>query len=379
MVTIPQTHKAVATPAKRAPLILLDRETKPPGPGEVLILNEWTASSPLDLHRADGGLLCNHPEVMGGGAAGTVVAVGPDPDPADAERLKLGDKIFTFAFHHFSERAHQDFATVPGYLVSKLPANVTPQEAATVPTNLITVFHAATADLGLELPWPRPEGAEAWVPRARDDAVLVWGAASSVGVYAVQVLRHWGYRNVLAVASEKHHAQLRAMGARETFSYRDADVVEKILGAVGEEGVPFVLDCIGSVEGTLRPLTKIAGKGTKVAVMLPVIVRDATEEVEPEYEMEVKNVLVGEWADGVELRGVRTHFYLEQNEFFKEKMQREIVPTLLEQGIIKPNKQKAVEGATMLERAQKAIELLRKRDPSGERLVWRVSDLDLKL
>lgn len=68
-----------------------------------------------------------------------------------------------------------------------------------------------------------------------------------------------------------------------------------------------------------------------------------------------------------------------QNEFFKEKMQREIVPTLLEQGIIKPNKQKIVEGATMLNRAQKAIELLRKRDPSGERLVWRVSDLDLKL
>ncbi|KAK0375322.1 zinc-binding dehydrogenase [Colletotrichum limetticola] len=377
MVTIPKTHKAVATPAKRAPLILLDRETAPPGPGEILILNEWTASSPLDLHRADGGLLCNHPEVMGGGAAGTVVAVGPDQDPADADRLNPGDKIFTFAFHHFSERAHQDFATVPAYLVSKLPANVTPQEAATVPTNLITVFHAVTADLGLELPWPRPAEGE-WVPRARDDAVLVWGAASSVGVYAVQVLRHWGYRNVLAVASEKHHAQLRAMGARETFSYRDADVVEKILGTVGERGVPFVLDCIGSVEGTLRPLTKIAGRGTKVAVMLPVIVRDATEEVEPEYEMEVGTVLVGEWADGVELRGVRTHFYL-ANEFFKEKMQREIVPTLLEQGIIKPNKQKIVEGATMLERAQKAIELLRKRDPSGERLVWRVSDLELKL
>ncbi|KAF4777611.1 zinc-binding dehydrogenase [Colletotrichum scovillei] len=347
------TSRAVATPAKRAPLILLDRETTPPGPGEILILNEWTASSPLDLHRADGGLLCNHPEVMGGGAAGTVVAVGPDQNPADADRLKPGDKIFTFAFHHFSERAHQDFATVPAYLVSKLPANVTPQEAATVPTNLITVFHAVTADLGLELPWPRPQG-EGWV------------------------LRHWGYRNILAVASEKHHAQLKAMGARSTFSYRDADVVEKVLGAVGERGVPFVLDCIGSVEGTLRPLTKIAGRGTRVAVMLPVIVRDATEEVEPVYEMEVGDVLVGEWADGVELRGVRTHFYL-ANEFFKEKMQREIVPTLLEQGIIKPNKQKIVEGATMLERAQKAIELLRKRDPSGERLVWRVSDLDLKL
>ncbi|WYZ42818.1 hypothetical protein EsH8_VI_000517 [Colletotrichum jinshuiense] len=368
MVAIPKTHKAVATPAKRAPLVLVDRETRLPGEGEVLIQNEWTASSPLDLHRADGGLLCNHPEVMGGGAAGTVVAVGSGVD-----RLRPGDKIFTFAFHDFSERAHQDFATVPDYLVSKLPSNITPQEAVTVPTNLITVFHAATADLGFELPWPRPEG---WEPKERDEAVLVWGAASSVGVYAVQVLRHWGYRNVLAVASEKHHAHLKEIGAREAFSYRDAGVVDKILAHVGEAGVPFVLDCIGSVEGTLRPLTKIARKGTKVAIMLPVIIRDATDETEPEYEMDVNNALVGEWAEGVELRGVRTHFYL-KNEFFKEKLQREIVPALLEQGIIKPNKQKIVEGATMLERAQKAIELLRKRDPSGERLVWRVSDLEL--
>ncbi|KAF6817499.1 zinc-binding dehydrogenase [Colletotrichum sojae] len=371
MVNIPKTQKAVATPAKRAPLILLDRAVDLPGEGEVLIHNEWTASSPLDLHRADGGLLCTFPEVMGGGgAAGTVVAVGPGVD-----RLRPGDKVFVFAFHGARDRAHQDFATVADHLVSKLPANVTPQEAVTVPTNLVTVFHAATADLGLELPWPRPEG---WAPKEQDQPVLVWGAASSVGEYAVQVLRHWGYRNVLAVASEKHHAQLKKMGARETFSYRDADVAEKILACVGEQGVPFILDCIGSVEGTLRPLTKIARSGTKVAVMLPVIVRDATEEVEPEYEMDVSKVLVSEWTEGVELRGVRTHFYLaEQNEFFKEKLQREIVPKLLEDGIIRPNKQKIVEGATMLERAQRAIELLRQRDPSGERLVWRVSDLKL--
>ncbi|KAK1597850.1 zinc-binding dehydrogenase [Colletotrichum navitas] len=368
MVNIPKTHKAVATPAKRAPLVLVDRETRMPSEGEVLIQNQWTASSPLDLHRADGGLLCNYPEVMGGGAAGAVVAVGPG-----VERLRVGDRVLTFAFRDFGERAHQDFVTVPEYLVSKLPSNVTPQEAVTVPTNLITVFHAVTTDLGLELPWPKPAG---WEPKEKDDALLVWGAASSVGLYALQVLRHWGYRNVLAVASEKHHAYLKELGAKETFSYRDTNVVDKVLGFVGKEGVPFVLDCIGSVEGTLRPLTKIARRGTKVAIMLPVIIRDATDDVEPEYEMDVSRVLVGEWAEGVELRGVRTHHYL-ANEFFKEKMQREIVPTLLEQGIIKPNKEKIVEGATMLERAQKAIELLRKREPSGERLVWRVSDLEL--
>ena len=47
---------------------------------------------------------------------------------------------------------------------------------------------------------------------------------------------------------------------------------------------------------------------------------------------------------------------------------------MLAQGIIKPNKQRIVEGATLLARAQAALDLLRRRAPSGERLVWRVAD-----
>jgi hypothetical protein len=63
-----------------------------------------------------------------------------------------------------------------------------------------------------------------------------------------------------------------------------------------------------------------------------------------------------------------------QNEFFKEKLMSEIVPALVEQGVVKPNKHRVVEGATMLERAQKALDLLRQRAVSGERLVWKIPD-----
>jgi hypothetical protein len=63
-----------------------------------------------------------------------------------------------------------------------------------------------------------------------------------------------------------------------------------------------------------------------------------------------------------------------QNEFFKYHLQPEIMPTMLERGIVKPNAQKIIEGKTMLERAQKAMDALRRQEASGERLVWRVSD-----
>jgi len=50
------------------------------------------------------------------------------------------------------------------------------------------------------------------------------------------------------------------------------------------------------------------------------------------------------------------------------------MPALLADKIIEPNKQRIVEGASMVERAQNALSLLRSKTVSGERLVWKVSD-----
>jgi NADPH:quinone reductase-like Zn-dependent oxidoreductase len=127
-------------------------------------------------------------------------------------------------------------------------------------------------------------------------------------MYMLQVLRHWGYRKLLTVASARNHPVLLEMGASVCFDYSEGDFCQKILAVESE--IPYILDCIGSLENTLRPLTKIAKAGSKLAVMLPVILRDATIDNGPLYEMDAENCLKGEWEDGVEVRGgVRTRFY----------------------------------------------------------------------
>ena len=50
------------------------------------------------------------------------------------------------------------------------------------------------------------------------------------------------------------------------------------------------------------------------------------------------------------------------------------MPTLLKEGVVMPQQQKIVEGATLLERAQKAMDMLRRKEARMERLVWRISD-----
>jgi NADPH:quinone reductase-like Zn-dependent oxidoreductase len=374
---VPATHPAVVIAAPRAPLEIHYQQTEAPGAGEVLIHSEWTSSTPLDLHQADGGLLVNPPQVMGSSFGGTVVAVGPvDPANPDSHdpKLQVGDKVFGFAFRSPREKSHKTYLTTSTYLVSRLPANLTLAQAVSVPANLVTAFHTITADLQLPLPWPVQEPSK----ESRDAPILVWGAASSVGDYALQVLHHWGYTNVIAVASGKHHERLKELGAKAAFDYNDPNVVEQVLSFAGTASeakprVPYILDCIGSLEGTLRPLTKIAESGTRVAVMLPVINVHATKDTPPEYEMDVAKSLPGEWKEGVKVLGTRTHFYL-SNEFFKTHLQSEIVPNLLEKGIIQPNKIRIVEGKTLLERAENALSLLRDQAPSGEKLVWRVAD-----
>jgi NADPH:quinone reductase-like Zn-dependent oxidoreductase len=129
----------------------------------------------------------------------------------------------------------------------------------------------------------------------------------------LQILQHWGYTNLFATASPKHHELLVSYGAVQCFDYKDAKVVEKVLAAT-KGAVPFVLDCIGSQNGSVIPISKIARKGAKVAILLPVIVRDASETEAPIYEMDVS--VSAEWAEGVDARGVRTHFYLEVRNMF---------------------------------------------------------------
>jgi NADPH:quinone reductase-like Zn-dependent oxidoreductase len=109
------THQAVAMVGLRKPLAIMHVPTVTPKDDEVRIRVEWTASTPLDLHQNDGGLLVEHPQAIGDGAAGTVVEVGPG-----AKKLKIGDKVFGFVWRSQQEKAHQEFCTSNEWLFGKV-------------------------------------------------------------------------------------------------------------------------------------------------------------------------------------------------------------------------------------------------------------------
>lgn len=243
------------------------------------------------------------------------------------------------------------------------------QEAAAIPTNLVTAFHTLSTHFDFLLPYPKSEG---WTPRQSQTPILVWGGSSSVGQYAIQILRYYNYKSVIAVSSSRHHARLLSLGATDVLDYNSpfSNLKAQLETIEANKGkVQFYLDCIGSAAGSIAPISRLAPPGSKVAIMLPVILQNATEDTPPLYSMEVEKV--ADWKDGVEAKGVRTHFYLENKEY-AEKLQSIIMPDLIEQGVVKANEVRIVEGDGILERAQRALDLLRTREVSGVKLVWKV-------
>lgn len=361
------THPRIVTVAPGAPLEVHQVLTVHPKDNEVRVRVEWTASTPLDMHQAIGGLLVKHPQGLGDGIAGTVVEAGP------TARHKVGDRVFGFTWRNNTEKAHQLYCTAPDTLMGQLPEGFTMQSGVVLGNNFVTAWHTITKELGFELPWPKPRD---YVPPEANHWILIWGGSSSVGQYAIQILSWYGYQNILATASAAHHDKIKEYGAREAFDYRSSDVTKVIPSFVEQQAgegtkIKYMIDCIGSQTGSVQPLAKIALDGTFVAIMLPVIVVDAAEDVEPVYEMDVTKA--ADWAPGSKASGVRTHFYTD-NEFLAQELQATIMPAALKEGIVKPNEQVVVEGRTLLERAQKAMHILTTKGVSGARLVWRVAE-----
>lgn len=132
--------------------------------------------------------------------------------------------------------------------VVPLPEGVGFEAAAVMPLAVLTALSAYTSvgiPLGKKFAEEEREG------------ILIWGASSSVGTWAVQSARAMGFV-VYATCGEGNRGYVKGLGARETWDYKREDVVERIVERVKRDGVRLVTahvvtqDCLGKVLDVLR-------------------------------------------------------------------------------------------------------------------------------
>lgn len=132
-------------------------------------------------------------------------------------------------------------------------------------------FATAACCLYLDLKLQRPPIAPIKETH-KDEGLLIWGGASSVGSAAIQLAKNSGFK-VFVAASKKHEGLLKDLGAYQVFDYHDADVAEKIAKAAKEAGVKIKMGVDAVAAGDTMKLaadTLIAsGGGGRLVMTLP--------------------------------------------------------------------------------------------------------------
>ncbi|CAJ0822784.1 2-haloacrylate reductase [Ralstonia wenshanensis] len=241
----PKTMKAIQQHTFGGPDVLRYEDAPVPElrAGEVLVRVHAVGLNPPDWYLRDGYKMLppewqpkvDFPLVLGTDISGVIEAVADDVDGFSA-----GDEVYAMvrfpAGLAGGSRAYAEYVSVPASEVARKPAGIDHAQAAAAPMSLLTAWQFLV-DLGHDAPNPLQPNQHVPVPLA-GETVLVNGAAGGVGHFVVQVAKLKGAR-VIAVASGKHEALLRGLGADEVIDYttsapedvvRDVDLVVDAVG-----------------------------------------------------------------------------------------------------------------------------------------------------
>lgn len=204
----------VITQRAEGPALELQQVPEPvPGPDDLLV-----AVRAIGLNRAELMLLTGHYEriatrptaaIAGLEAAGEVIGMG-----AAVQGFKIGDRVMGMPPGAYAERT-----LLPHRLAMRVPDAMSWERAAAVPVALLTAHDALVTNGAMRA----------------GDTVLVLGAATGVGIVAVQAARLLGPARVLGTStSPSKHAPLAALG------------IDAVLEATGGHGADVVIDMVGA-------------------------------------------------------------------------------------------------------------------------------------
>ncbi|KAL4767290.1 chaperonin 10-like protein [Aspergillus nidulans var. acristatus] len=270
------THLAAFTYAEGQPLQLQTRPTPSPGPGELLVGVKSVALNPADVIMRNQGLFIqSYPTVTGFDMAGLVLAVGDDVPPS----FKQGTRIAAYAASVWK-------GCSPDYGAFQERCLVPWQHATVLPDDIFW-HHAATGRVAVQVPlsaWDamgiaQKRGVTA-ATTAKREALLIWGASSSVGTMGVQTARllrddpHTSIAAVYATAGAANIEYVSLLGADRVFDYRDPQAANAIVSTAKRDGLT-IRHCFlatGDLRNSQAVLRAFLGGGNtaKIALAPPV-------------------------------------------------------------------------------------------------------------
>ncbi|KAL5522724.1 hypothetical protein ACEPAG_8742 [Sanghuangporus baumii] len=316
-----------------------------PGPGEVLVQNVAVASNPKDWKIPL--FTENYSSIEGNDVAGLIAKVGEG-----VTEYKGGERVAAFSKMRTLDSkygAYAQYTVAPAATTFPIPQSTSFEDAATLPLAVATAFIGLHKRLGI----PEKSSGE-------QKGIIINGASSSVGSYAVQLAKRAGLFVIGIAGSAKDYA--KELGTDVIVDYREhtGEALESALvEAAKGKNVQHVYDAIsekGSIALLSRVLSKVSPNGKGKVTYVLILSEDEQKQIPKGIE--------------TERTGVNTAYGEDQE--FAARFYRQIGQWLAASPPFKTNRAKVLpEG---LASVPKGLELLRTGQVHGEKLVYRIAD-----
>ncbi|MCJ1259092.1 hypothetical protein MMC24_006927 [Lignoscripta atroalba] len=157
-------------------------------------------------------------KVIGCDFSGTVTALGSDVDPSS---FSPGDRVagVIHGCHYSQTGAFAEHLVADANLCFRVPDTLPLEQACTLGVGWISAVQALHQRLYHDIK----------APLGSKDTLLVYSAATNMGMHTLQQARiEHPETFIIALASQRHHARLRKLGANEVFDYSSPSVVADV-------------------------------------------------------------------------------------------------------------------------------------------------------
>src|SRR6516225_7868004 len=273
-----RVHKSGGIDAMR-----LDEIPRPvPGAGEVLVAVKAAGVGPWDrlIREGESGLGQALPLTLGSDVSGTVAALG-----ADVDVFALGDAVYGATNNQFVG-GYAEYALVEAGKIARKPAALDYVTAAGLPVVAVTAWQMLFE----------------YARIAPGQAILVRGAAGSVGACATQMAKQAG---VYGAARVRDIERVRALGAEPVvesdrvgaqLASRSLDAVIDTIGGDELESTSEALRPNGIIVSVVRAPDEayLRSKGVRAAYFIVDVTRDRLDRISAMIERGTLNLPVGE-------------------------------------------------------------------------------------
>jgi len=209
-----------------------------PGPGEVVVKNEYAGINYIDTYQRSGLYKVPLPCILGREGAGTIDSIGEN-----VTGFKAGDKVV-----YLGPGSYAEYTNVNAKYVYVLPPTVTTETACASMLQGLTAISMARYSYEVK----------------KGDCVLIHAAAGGTGLQLIQVCKYFGATVIGTTSTPEKAALAKSHGADHIILYTSESVSEKVNQITNGRGVQAVFDGVGKSTYN-ESLKSLASRGVFVS------------------------------------------------------------------------------------------------------------------